>query len=168
MIVSLIGIPGSHLEEIGKIVSEKTGIPCRSTDAILEKENGKSAALLYEEKGEVDFRRMERKVLVSLLDEFEGKDLILVCGDGLPTSVYEANQIKKKTLPVWVKKSVKAIAADESVVSLPPYRGDRKKFVDACVNRYTAYQELNGRIVENPSDEGCAAWISSFLLSCSC
>ena len=163
MILSLMGLPGSGIKEIGSLLARKTGFPLRVTDDLIEQTYGKPVSRMQSELGETGFRRIERDILCAVLDEYAGKNLILVCGDGMPVSPYMKRKLRENTRAVWIKKSVKAIASDKENYAAFPYCGDRLKFIDACVERYRAYESLAVQTVESENNEVCAAFLTSYL-----
>ncbi len=163
MIISLMGISGSGTDRIGRLLSEKRGIPFFSSDETVEKENGATPPSLLREKGETAFRRMERNILLTVLDKRAEGDLVFVCGDGMPLSAYMSRKLREETCPVWIKKSIKKIAEKKENYAFFPYEGDRAKYLDGCISRYRAYEAIARYTLETESDKECVETLSAIL-----
>ena len=67
--IVLTGLMGSGKSAIGKVLSEKMGVPLSDTDKIIEKEVGKTIYEIFNESGEKYFRQVEEKVVGRVLDK---------------------------------------------------------------------------------------------------
>ena len=63
--IVLVGLMGSGKSAIGKILSERIGVPLSDTDKIIEEEVGKTVYEIFYDLGEKYFRQVEEKVLAS-------------------------------------------------------------------------------------------------------
>ena len=61
--IVLIGLMGSGKSAIGKMLSERIGVPLSDTDKIIEKEVGKTIYEIFNDTGEKYFRQVEEKVV---------------------------------------------------------------------------------------------------------
>jgi len=163
MIYSLLAIPGSDLRQIGQDSAEILKFDFADTDLALEAKHGKSVYDLLSEQGETGFRRLEREVLIDILDKQGEKDLILVCGDGLVTAPYSLKQLQTRTHPIWIKKSVKTIVDNGMAFLLPPYNGDRHKFIDACWMRYLYSKRAAQFVIEDFDNDLCVGRIVEYI-----
>ena len=59
---------GSGKSAIGKILSERIGVPLSDTDKIIEEEVGKTVYEIFYDLGEKYFRQVEEKVVERALD----------------------------------------------------------------------------------------------------
>ena len=73
---------GSGKTTIAKLLSEKLGIAPLDLDEIIEEKANLSVAAIFEQKGEVYFRKQEHVLLKELLSQ--PGDLILSLGGGTP------------------------------------------------------------------------------------
>jgi len=80
--IVLIGYMGSGKTTIAKLLSEKLGIAPLDLDEIIEEKANLSVAAIFEQKGEVYFRKQEHVLLKELLSQ--PGDLILSLGGGTP------------------------------------------------------------------------------------
>jgi len=79
MIVFLIGFMGSGKTHWGKIWAQQTGLPFFDLDEVIEEQENKTIAAIFEQDGENYFRQRETEVLES----FSCKtNAIISCGGG--------------------------------------------------------------------------------------
>ncbi|MBE6563924.1 MAG: hypothetical protein E7655_01425 [Ruminococcaceae bacterium] len=163
MIYSLLAIPGSDVRTIGQESAELLGFDFFDTDLLLEEKHGKSVCDLFTEQGETAFRRLEREVLLSVLDKQGDRNTILVCGDGLVTAPYSLKQLQTHTHPIWIKKSVKNIVDNGMAYLLPPYNGDRHKFIDACWMRYLYSKRAALYVIDDFDNDLCVGKVVEYI-----
>ena len=77
--VVLIGAPGSGKSTVGALVAERLGVEFRDTDTDIEATAGTTIADIFVEKGEVEFRAMERTAVKTALTSHDG---VLALGGG--------------------------------------------------------------------------------------
>lgn len=80
--IFLIGYMGSGKSTIGKTLAKKQNIPFIDLDQYIEKQENTSVRQLFEEKGELSFRKIERQVLTHLLESKKPK--VIALGGGTP------------------------------------------------------------------------------------
>ena len=105
--IVLIGLMGSGKSAIGKMLSEKIGVPLSDTDKIIEKEVGKTIDEIFNDPGEKYFRQVEEKVLRRVLDETAH---IISTGGGSILSSKTRKAIKSKSFSIWVQCNVNIIS----------------------------------------------------------
>ena len=64
--IVLIGMPGSGKTTVGKILSEKLGMPFFDSDEIIVKETNRQISDIFEKEGEKVFRKLESKAVFAL------------------------------------------------------------------------------------------------------
>lgn len=82
MVIVLMGYMGSGKSTIGRLLSREIGYGFVDFDAYIEKMQNKTVSQIFEEKGEIYFRRLERESLITILDEKD--DLVISFGGGTP------------------------------------------------------------------------------------
>ena len=105
--IVLVGLMGSGKSTIGKILSERIGVPLSDTDKIIEKEVGKTVYEIFNDSGEKYFRQVEEKVLGRVLDETAH---IISTGGGSILSSKTRKAIKSKSFSIWVQCNVNIIS----------------------------------------------------------
>ena len=63
----LTGLPGAGKSAVGRIVAEKLGAPFHDVDALIEAAEGLSIPAIFDSRGELAFRRLERRMVADLL-----------------------------------------------------------------------------------------------------
>ena len=105
--IVLTGLMGSGKSAIGKVLSEKMGVPLSDTDKIIEKEVGKTINEIFNDSGEIYFRQIEEKVVGRVLDKTAH---IISTGGGSILSPKTRNAIKSKSFSIWVQCDVDIIS----------------------------------------------------------
>jgi shikimate kinase len=82
MKVILVGYMGSGKSSVGKLLASKLGIPFCDLDAIIEENEQQSIPELFENKGEIYFRKIENTILKLVLQKEES--FVLSLGGGTP------------------------------------------------------------------------------------
>jgi shikimate kinase len=77
--IFLIGFMGSGKTYWGKIWAQQMGIAFYDLDEVIEKEQGRSIAAIFEKDGEDQFRKMETSALQAFA---ETENCIIACGGG--------------------------------------------------------------------------------------
>ena len=104
--IVLTGLMGSGKSAIGKVLSERMGVPLSDTDRIIEKEVGKTINEIFNDSGEKYFRQVEEKVVGRVLDKTAH---IISTGGGSILSPKTRNAIKSKSFSIWVQCNVDII-----------------------------------------------------------
>lgn len=103
----LIGFMGSGKSYWGKRWSEALGLTWYDLDDELEKAEGKTIASIFQDEGELAFRRKERKFLRS----FQQKDqFILSCGGGTPCFYDNLKQMNRMGVVIYLKSTPEELA----------------------------------------------------------
>ncbi|MDQ6662748.1 MAG: 3-dehydroquinate synthase [Chloroflexota bacterium] len=79
--IFLIGLSGSGKSTIGRLLSERLGMPFVDTDALVERECGKRIPAIFVEDGEDFFRACESRVLAQVAQNKDGT--IVATGGGI-------------------------------------------------------------------------------------
>jgi shikimate kinase len=78
-IVVLVGPPGAGKSTVGRLLADRRGVTFRDTDRDVEHRAGASISEIFIERGEAEFRAMERDAVKSALAEHDG---VLALGGG--------------------------------------------------------------------------------------
>ncbi|MAN59681.1 MAG: shikimate kinase [Flavobacteriaceae bacterium] len=106
MVVVLIGYMGSGKSAVGKELARTLGIPFTDLDEKIIEEVGMPIPQLFEEKGEIFFRKKEGAVLQQLLQQKESA--VLATGGGTPCygNIMEILQKSDNTITVYLRGGV--------------------------------------------------------------
>ena len=105
--IALIGLMGSGKSAVGKMLSEKTGLPLSDTDKMIEKEVGKEIPQIFNDSGERYFRQVEEIVVARALDDTAH---IISTGGGSILSPKTRSEIKFKSCSIWIQCDINIIA----------------------------------------------------------
>ncbi|WP_436527888.1 shikimate kinase [Actinoplanes sp. HUAS TT8] len=75
----LVGVMGAGKTTVGAAVAEALGLPFADTDTIIEARAGKPIPEIFVDEGEAAFRALEREVVATTLESFDG---VLALGGG--------------------------------------------------------------------------------------
>lgn len=107
MIISLLGYMGSGKSHVSKNLSKKLNFPLIDLDQKISEENLLSIAEIFQTKGEIFFRKEEKRVLENILNE--EKDIILSLGGGTPVYYNNMDLINEKSKSIFLRASVKTL-----------------------------------------------------------
>lgn len=99
--IILIGYMGSGKSTVGRKAAKALEYQFLDTDALIEQEDGRTIAKLFEEKGEDYFRKKETETIRRLLTEKKGR--IIATGGGLPMKEENAGLLKQLGTVVYLK-----------------------------------------------------------------
>ena len=150
--IVLIGLMGSGKSAIGKMLSERIGVPLSDTDKIIEKEVGRTIFEIFKEPGEKYFRQVEEKVVGRVLNETAH---IISTGGGSILSSKTRNAIKSKSFSIWVQCNVNIISNRIHDQEKRPLLKD-KNIVDTLIKknkeRIKFYRQADSHIVNENSN----------------
>lgn len=75
----LVGMMGCGKSSVGKILAHRLHVSFYDSDQEIEQESGKSISQIFEERGEKEFRNLERLTILKILDQSPG---VLSIGGG--------------------------------------------------------------------------------------
>lgn len=104
MIISLVGYMGSGKTHISKILSEKLNFKFIDLDKEIFQRNKLTIPEIFEKKGELYFRKLEREVLEEILAK--EKNAVLSLGGGTPVYYNNMEIINSNSKSVFLKASV--------------------------------------------------------------
>lgn len=108
MKISLIGYMGSGKTTIGKELAEKLKIDFLDLDKLIEIHAQKTISELFKELGEIRFRKIEREVLMDVLNK--KSDFVLAVGGGTPVYYNNINLINEQTISIYLRSNPKFLA----------------------------------------------------------
>lgn len=107
MIISLLGYMGSGKSHVSKNLSKKLNFPLIDLDQKISEENLLSIPEIFQTKGEIFFRKEEKRVLENILNE--EKDIILSLGGGTPVYYNNMDLINEKSKSIFLRASAKTL-----------------------------------------------------------
>ncbi|MFW5976873.1 MAG: shikimate kinase [Bacillota bacterium] len=107
MKVSLVGFMGTGKSTVGSLLAEELNLPFLETDTLIEKELGQSIDQIFNQKGEVFFRKQETEILKKII--INKKDFVLSTGGGIVIKPENRNLLKANTSVILLKASPETI-----------------------------------------------------------
>lgn len=101
--VALIGMMGAGKTRLGKILSERLGLPFVDSDEEIEKAASLSIPEIFEKFGEPYFRDGERRVIKRLIEEGGS---IISTGGGAILNPDTAQELWRDTIAIWVRADI--------------------------------------------------------------
>jgi shikimate kinase len=152
--VILIGPPGAGKTTVGELVAQRLGVTFRDTDTDVETEAGSVIADIFVERGEAEFRQLERAAVVRALAEHGG---VLALGGGAILDAETRKDLCSQQvvfLDVSLADAAHRVGLDTSrPLLLGNVRGQLKQLMDA---RRPLYGEVASTVVSTdgraPSD----------------
>jgi shikimate kinase len=106
--IILIGFMGSGKSTLGVQLAQRFSIPLIDTDKEIERFEGKSVELIFEEEGEERFRSLEKQ-MIDILSTID-TDFILSVGGGLPCFNDQMLKLNQMGQTVYLKCSPEMLA----------------------------------------------------------
>ncbi|MCS3529919.1 shikimate kinase [Chryseobacterium sp. JUb7] len=108
MIISLVGYMGSGKSHISKILSEKINFKLIDLDKEISRRNKLTIPEIFEKKGEIYFRKLERETLEEILASEE--NVILSLGGGTPVYYNNMEIINLNSKSIFLRASIGTLA----------------------------------------------------------
>lgn len=99
--IALVGLRGAGKSTIGKKAAQKLGVPFVELDEKIEQAAGMPLVQIFEIYGDGYFRKLEREVLATIIDDDGGA--IIATGGGIVTDQESWRLLKRSTKTVWLK-----------------------------------------------------------------
>jgi len=107
MKIFLIGFMGSGKSYWGRQLSEKLLLPLFDLDMQVESNEGKSINQIFEEKGEENFRLLEKDALHIITESHES--FIMATGGGTPCYFNNIDYMNNAGITVWINTPVEIL-----------------------------------------------------------
>ena len=95
----LTGMMGVGKSTIATNLSKKLSLPIVDIDKIIEQKEGCSINMIFKNKGEHYFRKLENDIT---LDKLKGKKLIIALGGGAFLNNFIRRAVKKSSISFWI------------------------------------------------------------------
>lgn len=107
MIISLAGYMGSGKSHIAKLLSDKINFELIDLDKEIIAKNKFSIAEIFEKKGEIFFRKLERETLEEILATRES--IVLSLGGGTPVYYNNIDVINDRSESIYLQANVSTL-----------------------------------------------------------
>jgi shikimate kinase len=107
MVISLIGYMGCGKSHISKFLSDKINFKLIDLDKEISRRNKLTIPEIFEKKGEIQFRKLEREALEEILASEE--NLVLSLGGGPPVYYNNMELINQSSKSIFLRASVSTL-----------------------------------------------------------
>ena len=107
MNIFLIGAKGSGKTTLGRQIAGKLNLQFIDVDDYIEQKTGKSVPNLYNEEGEIEFRKKECEAIKEIMNS---DNLIIATGGGTPAFCDNMNLMNKNGTSIYFKVSANELA----------------------------------------------------------
>jgi shikimate kinase len=153
--VALIGMMGSGKSTIARLLSEKTGVPFRCTDEMVEHKMNTTISEIFETRGESYFRKVEKEVLFQLA---EMDPVILSTGGGIVLDPENINHLKEKGFVIiYLNRSLERTKMNLKTENRPLLREDPNRVNKIYDERSTLYKTSCHVVINNDGTAESAA-----------
>jgi shikimate kinase len=96
--IILTGFMGTGKSSVGRAIAKRLGRPFIDTDALIEKEAGMTITSIFNERGEVQFRALERTVIDKVCEQHQAA--IIATGGGAMVNEDNARRLKESGMVI--------------------------------------------------------------------
>jgi shikimate kinase len=149
----LVGFMGSGKSSIGRLLADELGWTFVDIDEDIEATHGVSITEIFDERGEEEFRGIEREALRKRVREVEyGKPMVVALGGG--AFVDSANQklLEERGVTLWLDCSYSRICERLLGQTHRPLARDPEKFRQLYEGRRDDYSKAEYRIEADTDD----------------
>lgn len=107
MIISLLGYMGSGKSHISKNLSQKINFELIDLDQKISEHHQQTIPEIFQNRGEIFFRKEEKRILEEILDSKD--NIILSLGGGTPVYYNNMEIINDKSKSIFLRASVKTL-----------------------------------------------------------
>ena len=102
MKIVLTGFMGTGKTSVGRELSRMLGYRFIDTDVLIEQREGCAISVIFKEKGEEYFRKLEEEVVAVVS---KAKDVVIATGGGVIKNSRNVANLRRKGVIVWLKAS---------------------------------------------------------------
>ena len=151
--IYLVGFMASGKTTIGRLLADELGWSFADLDQDIEGAQGASITHIFDTRGEVEFRTVEKEAVRRRVDEVSrGRPMVVALGGGAFTD--EANQalLRENGVTIWLACSFHRVCARVEGSSHRPLARDPEKFEQLYQQRQADYSKAEYRIEIDTDD----------------
>jgi shikimate kinase len=154
----LVGFMGSGKSAVGRLLADELGWPFADVDEDIEKAQGVSIAEIFDQRGEPEFRKLEREAIRKRVREVEtGRPLVLALGGGAFADPENRKLLEERGVTVWLDCSFPRICSRLEGQNHRPLARDPEKFKQLYHDRRDHYSNAEYRIEADTDDAAAVA-----------
>jgi shikimate kinase len=149
----LVGFMGSGKSAVGHLLADELGWSFADIDHDIEKAQGISIVEIFDNRGEQEFRGIEREALRKRVREVEcGKPMVLALGGGAYVDPDNRKLLEERGVTIWLDCPFARITARLEGHKHRPLARDPDKFRQLFDNRQDCYSKAEHRIEADTDD----------------
>ena len=154
--IVLVGLMGAGKTAVGRRLAAALGVAFADADEAISEAAGMSIPDIFEVYGEAEFRNLERRVVVRLLDEATG---VLALGGGAFIDLSTRAAVRERGVSIWLKAELDTLVARvtrKRAVRPLLMQGDPRTILAGLIERrYPVYAEADFTVLtgDQPLDE---------------
>jgi shikimate kinase len=151
--IYLVGFMASGKTTIGRLLADELGWSFADLDQDIEGAQGASITHIFDTRGEVEFRTVEKEAVRRRVDEVSrGRPMVVALGGGAFTD--EANQalLRENGVTIWLACSFPRVCTRVEGSSHRPLARDPEKFEQLYQQRQADYSKAEYRIEIDTDD----------------
>jgi shikimate kinase len=149
----LVGFMGCGKSAVGRLLADELGWPFADIDEDIEQSQGVSIADIFDQRGEEEFRKIEREAIRERLREVEsGKPIVLALGGGAFVDPANQKLLEDRGVTMWLDCSFTRICTRLEGQEQRPLARDPDKFRQLYHDRRDSYSKAEYRIEADTDD----------------
>jgi shikimate kinase len=155
--IYLVGFMGSGKSTIGRLLAGRIGWHFVDVDAEIEAAEGTSILRIFETRGEVEFRRVERAKLREHVRAIEcGRPAVLALGGGAIVQPENFTLLENNGVTIWLDCPFETVRRRVEPASHRPLARDPVSFAQLYETRRESYARADYRIPIESDDPAVA------------
>jgi shikimate kinase len=149
----LVGFMGSGKSAVGRLLAYELGWSFADLDEDIEQAQGVPIAEIFDQRGEEEFRGIERDALRKRIREVEcGKPMVMALGGGAFIDPANRKLLEERGVTIWLDCPFQRITARLDGQTHRPLARDPEKFRQLFDDRQDAYSQAEQRIHADTDD----------------
>lgn len=105
--IVLLGMMGAGKSYVGRLLAQRLGRDFMDSDTLIEADQGMAISEIFKQKGEAQFRVLEREKILSLLKSDE--PAVIATGGGAVTTSEVMKAVKEQAVSIWLSADCKTL-----------------------------------------------------------
>lgn len=143
--IVLVGMPASGKSTVGKLIAEKLHREFADTDVLVEQKTGKSIPQIFEEEGEMAFRRIEAEIVAEVSKK---TGVVIATGGGVVLSKDNVSALSQNGKIYFIDRPLKLLCPTDD----RPLTATREAMEKKYNERYDIYKSCADVTINADSD----------------
>ena len=145
--IYLVGFMGAGKTTVGRLLADRLGWNFVDLDQEIEAETQQPIAEIFDQRGEAEFRRLEREALRRRVQAIEcGRPTVMAVGGGAFAQPDNCALLQDNGVTIWLDASLELVRERVSRAAHRPLARDPQAFARLFETRRNAYARADVRI----------------------